>query len=427
MRVNGAGRIEKRGKNTWRIRFNIGRDRVSGRYRFSPWRTVHGNKSDAQHELEKYRNELESGWRMDSQDMTFSEFAELMQSERRILNTLAAGTLKDDDVMIAHLNRHIGDVLLADIDLMMLKELLVKLVQKDGITQSRLHKLVVKLKKILREALAADIIMRDPTLKLKTPPSTKPKRKSLSVSEAARLLDVLDALPADRNVIAVHIGLATGMRKGEVLGLTWGNVDLTNMAINVTASLDMTKKLKGPKSDAGYRKITLDSSMVARLDEWKSIQAEVLKKHNARLTNDTPVCSNRYGEFCQPSRFYKWFQTFCVNNDFAVFVDEEGNALPKPLLNANGHPVDKDGRCYTRGNKKPKARQFYRGLKFHELRHTQATLLIANGADIKTVQNRLGHAFASMTLDFYAHPVEERDRAATELFSNLLTSLKPKP
>lgn len=62
----------------------------------------------------------------------------------------------------------------------------------------------------------------------------------------------------------------------------------------------------------------------------------------------------------------------------------------------------------------------YERLKFHELRHTQATLLISNGADIKTVQNRLGHSTAALTMDIYAHAIEQNDREAADEIGELL-------
>lgn len=62
----------------------------------------------------------------------------------------------------------------------------------------------------------------------------------------------------------------------------------------------------------------------------------------------------------------------------------------------------------------------YEGLKLHDLRHTQATLLISNGADIKTVQNRLGHSMAAPTMDIYAHAIEQNDRKAADEIGELL-------
>ena len=72
-------------------------------------------------------------------------------------------------------------------------------------------------------------------------------------------------------------------------------------------------------------------------------------------------------------------------------------------------------------NKKQKQHVHYEGLKFHELRHTQATLLLASGEDIKTVQARLGHAKASTTLDMYAHAMPEKDKEAAQIIGNLLS------
>lgn len=79
--------------------------------------------------------------------------------------------------------------------------------------------------------------------------------------------------------------------------------------------------------------------------------------------------------------------------------------------------TDSDG--HTRARKTG-----YKGLTFHELRHTQATLLIGNGADIKTVQNRLGHSSASLTMDIYSHAIEQNDRAAAEDIGGILSNKK---
>ena len=65
-------------------------------------------------------------------------------------------------------------------------------------------------------------------------------------------------------------------------------------------------------------------------------------------------------------------------------------------------------------------RNAYQGLNFHELRHAQATLLIGNGADIKTAQHRLGHSSASLTMNIYAHAVEQNDREAADAIGGIL-------
>ena len=65
-------------------------------------------------------------------------------------------------------------------------------------------------------------------------------------------------------------------------------------------------------------------------------------------------------------------------------------------------------------------RSGYKGYNLHELRHTQATVLIGSGADIKTVQNRLGHSRASHTMNIYAHAIEQNDRESADTIGRVL-------
>jgi integrase len=352
--------------------------------------------------------------------MTFGQFAELFHQDRKNTGIVEEATLSAERTIIRALNQYLEDVALIDIDVLLLKEVMARMVSVDGKSISRMHDIVMKLKQIMKEAVVADIIIRDPTLKIKTPAKKKPIRKSLKQKEAIELYSVLAKMPLDRNTVAVYLGLATGMRRGEILGLFWEDVDLEDKTLNIAFAIDVKKNRKAPKSDAGIRRISIDDETVSRLKKWQQLQSQMLLANNVTLDPKTAVCSNAFGGVTEPSRFYNWFKNFCVDNGFGDWTDPEGNVLPKRRFNKQGFPVDEKGKPYSRSNKQKVVRKRYIGLKFHELRHTQATLLIANGVDIKTVQSRLGHSRASMTLDFYAHAQEKQDRAATTLFSELL-------
>jgi integrase len=419
--INGKGTIQSRGKNTWRIRHSLGRDPLNGKYRCSPWRTVHGSKPDARRALEDYRRELESGLRYDLKAITFAQYADALCTARENAGTLARGTLEGDRYHMRKLNNYLGHLRVSDIDNFVINEIIARMKNEDHLGGKLLHDLVVAIKRVMREAIWDGIILRDPCARIKTPKGPKPNRHSLKDYEAARLLEVLGRHPVDRNIIAVHIGLSTGMRKGEVLGLVWSDIDLQGSVIAVTHSLDRYKDHKAPKTEASKRRISIDGYLAERLSVWKAIQAETLLKKGIRQDGDTPVCSNGKGDFCEQKCFYRWFTNFCANNGYGCFVDENGNALPQQRTDADGVPVDENGRRYSRSNRKEKVKRYYRGLKFHELRHTHATILVANKVDIKTVQERMGHAKASTTLDFYAHADEERDRQASDLFSRVIS------
>lgn len=176
--------------------------------------------------------------------------------------------------------------------------------------------------------------------------------------------------------------LPSGIRRGEVFAVTWENVDLDRRTIRVCQSITYQRKVKTPKTQAGIRTLAIDATTGSHLAMWKARQATELARIGVKQTEKTPVCCSDTGGWYRIDNFERWW---------GVWRKEHG----------------------------------FEGLKFHELRHTQATQLLANGVDVKTVQTRLGHANASITLGWYAHAIPEKDHEAADLLGNLLTSNAP--
>lgn len=177
--------------------------------------------------------------------------------------------------------------------------------------------------------------------------------------------------------MAVRIGLATGARLSEVLALQWRCVDLESGQVSICRALKKDGALKEPKTAAGTRTASVDRKTVGHLARWKARQAAELAKFGIRQTPETPVCCSATGGFINISNFERWWRSFRDGNGFE-------------------------------------------GLRFHELRHTQATLLLGSGVDVKTVQARLGHADASITLNWYAHAMPGNDRQAADLLAAIM-------
>lgn len=180
----------------------------------------------------------------------------------------------------------------------------------------------------------------------------------------------------------MRIGLATGMRRGEVFALSWENVDLERRTLRVCQSITYERQIKTPKTQAGIRTLAIDATTASHLATWKERQAAELAKIGVKQTGKTPVCCSDTGSWYRIDTFDNWWRAWRKEHGFE-------------------------------------------GLKFHELGHTQATQLLANGVDVKTVQTRLGHASASITLGWYAHAIPEKDHEAADLLGAILSGTKP--
>jgi len=184
------------------------------------------------------------------------------------------------------------------------------------------------------------------------------------------------------HIMATRLLLATGVRRGEGLGLTWKYLDLEDASLRISQQITMDG-LRPPKTKQGMRTISLDSDTVKRLGDLKANQAEYLLGLGIKQDANTPVFINEIGGFIDPNNFSRWWRGFCKEYGFE-------------------------------------------GLRIHDLRHTQATQLIAQNVDIKTVQSRLGHATAAITLDLYAGVMPSKDREAAEVIGNIISAATEK-
>ena len=190
------------------------------------------------------------------------------------------------------------------------------------------------------------------------------------------------------------------MRRGEVLGLQWQDVDLDNKKLHIRHQYGSEKVLKAPKTSRSKRTISIDDSTVKFLKKWQKTQAEEFDKLLLKVKDTTPVCTNHMGEHTNPDNFNRWRRRFFVRIGFAHYKDVE-------------EWTDK------RGIKRQKY-SGYVGPTFHALRHAQATLLVAGGVDPKTVQARLGHEQITTTLQIYAEALEENDEKAADFIGKLI-------
>ncbi|ACV23653.1 Integrase [Slackia heliotrinireducens] len=421
--ANGKSYSPKR----WEIVLCLGADPVTGK-RQRIKRVVRGTKSDARKARDAIRREYESGLSFESESMGFSEFAREWCKARKTTGALREKTLARDEQTVRLLSGYLGNVKLKDITPQMVERLYDAIREdkrKTGkpYSETTMNRMHGTMRQIMDKAERYDLILRNPCKRVDPPKIEDSDRKSLGRAECVKLLRAIDSEESEmeqgyrakeqrreewnaaRNakkgprgrlyglgnlgrLEAVRIGLATGMRLGEVHGLKWSDVVLAERGgewggvISVSKSLSFSGKLQSPKTKAGNRSINIDAHTAERLSWWKRTQAEMLGKIGREQGPDTFICCNDEGGSGSIPNFERWWREFRTRA-----------GLP--------------------------------GLRYHELRHTQATQLLAAGVDVKTVQNRMGHANASITLDWYAHAQPENDVKAAALMGAIMEEEPP--
>lgn len=400
--IKGEGSIQEieRGR-IYRIRLRIPPTEPGGKRKWSPTRTIHGNKAKARQEIETYRKELEEQLNNSYYGLTIGEYARQFQENRRALESVSPLTIDRDELEIRRIENTIGSIQIQELNTTQISKTYESL-RKEGISQSGLFKFHQKLKQILNCAVKEEIIPKNPCDLIdgiKRPPSKR--RRSLSQEQAIKLAKDLKESERNGKIVAIWLALATGIRRGEALGLLWESIDLDKKRIFIEAQLDSKGRRRNPKSRASMRMLSIDDGTVTFLSEWKKMQSSLFYRGKV-VPPKSPVCTNEHGDFIEPNVFNRWRRLFFSEHGLGYFEKKE--------------------EWYDRNGIKRYRYSGFHGFNFHELRHTQATLLIGSGADIKTVQNRLGHSSASLTMDIYAHAIERNDREAANVIGSFLSS-----
>lgn len=396
----------------WRITVSFGFDPITNK-RDRVVRIVTGSKAEAQKKRDEIKREREAGISSDGYKMTFEEYSLIWTKRRETMNELQERSIDHDRRIVPILNTYLGKLKLQEITPQIIENTLstIKTSKQgkkgDTLSGTTMHAYFQKLNQILNDAEFKGLILRNPCARVKPPKKDKPNRKALTPLEFAKLNEATEkelegaiayfinkesrrkknkpreAVRGVKHIsfsMAVKLGIATGARIGEILALRWCDIDFSKSIICINQALTNTGNTKLPKN-GNTRDIAIDSPTLETLREWRAIQKEALKTIGTSQTQETPVCCSDVGSYSNVGNFETWFGKF-------------------------------------------RARIGFSDLRFHELRHTQATQLINNGVDIKTVQTRLGHSSASTTLDFYAHASAEKDKEAAEIIGEIISGGK---
>jgi integrase len=377
-----TGNITRRGKHSWRIKYEGGeRNPATGR-RQTRYVTTRGTKKQAQAELIRLLADIETGTAVDPSKVTVAEY---LRGWLDNANNLAGKTheryrqLAEQQII-----RHLGGIALQRLRPADIETWHGTLLRQGGQggrplaarTVGHAHRV---LHTALERAAKVELVARNVAAVVRPP---RAEALEVQILGGAQITDVLHLLDGHSLLPIVMVALGTGMRRGELCALRWADVDLDTATIRIERSMEETKaglRMKPPKSRNGRRTIRIARSTVDVLRAHRLRQAELrLALGTGRLSTDE-----------------------------LVFAMLDG----RPLSPDN---LSRDWRRAVLALKLPQ-------VMFHALRHTHASALIAAGVDVLTISRRLGHGTPAFTLTVYGHLFAETDQAAARAIEAALS------
>ena len=248
----------------------------------------------------------------------------------------------------------------------------------------RNHHIVIH--SILSTAVDWNILTNNPAERAKPQKVTKTQAKYYNDEQVADMLNALRSEPL-MYMTMIYLAIDIGLREGELTGLKWEDINFNTCEININKQrhyITGIGNIEGkPKTDAGVRTVTASKTVIAFLKEYKKQQNENRLKFGTAWQNGQYVFLHEDGSPISTQLPYKWFTKFLNRHN-----------LPK--------------------------------ITFHQLRHTNASLLISSGEDIVTVSGRLGHADKNVTLNTYSHIIKSKEAQVANKMDEFYEALKIK-
>jgi len=370
--------IVKRG-STWSYVVRV-RDAATGK-RHAQWKGGFDTQDDAKAARDDARVEARKGTSVARAKLTVAEYLEDWQKvwKTQVRPTTMASYAMHCRVYIVP---RIGGERLQELTPAKVEGLYAALQSEAGLSASTVRRVAATLHKALAGAVKKKLIPFNPAASGSVVlPKVDPDDDGvgeLHVWTSAELAKFLDHVREDRLFPMWRLAAWTGMRRGEVAGLTWRDVDLDDAVVRVqrarviVSSADVRESK--PKTRKGRRNVDLDVVTVAALKAWKARQDAERKVWERTKAGTWP-------------------------DHGLVFTLEDGTPLnPAHVSRAFGRHVSGAGKDVPR-------------IRLHDLRHTHASLLLAAGVPVKVVSERLGHATPGFTMNVYQHviPGQQRD------------------
>ena len=381
--AQGSGTIRQRSDGRWEARYTVGQDPGTGK---QIQRSVYGaTQQEVRKKLAQVTTDIDGGTYKEPCKMTLSQWLDIWSTE--YLGGVKPKTVESYCCQIKiHIKPALGAVKLETLNTHMIQKFYNSLSKerngKPGLSPKSIKIVHGVLHKALQQAVSIGYIKFNPSDACTIP---RVERKEIKPLDNEAIIKFLKAIQGHRFEDVYLTLLFTGMRRGEVCGLTWDHVNLEKGTILINRQLQNI-----PGQPGAFRLVSTKSSKGRTISVAASV-VEILKKHRAKQAEARLLA----GPIWKDENF--------------VFTDDVGSHLPPNTLYHNYKRL-------VASIGMPDAR-------LHDLRHSYAVAALRAGDDIKTVQGNLGHHTASFTLDTYGHVTEEMKQASADRMNSFIKSI----
>lgn len=367
------GTIRKRSIGSWTVIVDLGSDPVTGKRR-QLWRSVKGPKRDAEALLVELLHERDTGVERPVGKLTVAAYLDRWMVDY-VEPSLAPKTQSAyRDVIRNHFVPALGSIELMALRPSHIQSLYTRLLDRlSARSVLRYHQV---LHAALHQAVRWQLLTRNPADAVEPP---RPNRREIRAMTPEQARTVMGAADATSLGPFVRLALFTGMRRGELLGLRWSDVDSASIHLQQTAQRIAGQGIvfRQPKTRLSRRSIALSSDAMAVLRQHRVRQAEARFLAGPAYEDRDLVFATGFGTPLEPGNILRTWRR---------------------IVARAGQP----------------------GLRIHDLRHGHATLMLGQGVHPKIVSERLGHASINITLDTYSHVLPGLQAAAAEALDTIL-------
>ena len=339
------------------------------------------DKIQPRHLIIFYNNLAEAGVRKDVKFKPRSDFAEYMKKNRLTVSELSRlADVSAATVGSCRKGLNVSEQSAEKITAALNADLFSPVDENKTLSSTSISKYHTLLSSVFATAVNWQIITSNPCDRVKPPKKHRKEAESLDEFQTAELIKCLDSEPLQYKAM-ITLLLYSGMRRGELCGLEWSDIDFKNSLISISrASLYLSGRGvfdDTTKNESSKRVIKVPPVVVELLKLHRKEQKAERLKLGDLWTDSGKIFTQHNGKPIHPDTVSAWFVKFL-----------ERHGLPH--------------------------------IPLHGLRHTNASLMIANGMNVRTVSKRLGHSNTSTTVNIYTHAIQSADERAAQILDILL-------